>query len=393
MSLALFSGSAIAFAQKKYDPGASDTEIKIGNVAPYSGPASSLGLVGKIEAAYFKMINDAGGIHGRKINFISNDDAYSPAKSVEQTRKLVESDEVLLVFGSIGTATNLAVQKYLNARKVPQLFVASGATRWNDPKQFPWTLPWQPLYQTDGHVFAKYILKEKPDARIAILYQNDDFGRDYLKGLRDGLGADVSKIVAEESYETSAPTIDSQIIKLKTTGADVLVNISIPRFAAQGIRKLAEIGWKPLHLVTVISASIGQTMKPAGLENAQGVISAFFVKDATDVRWNDDGGMKNYFQFMKEYAPSVDRTDYYSLYGYSAAQALVQVLLQCGDNLTRENVMKQAANLRDFRSEVMLPGITVNTSPTDYATIKHLQLMRLKGEQWEALGGLLRGDE
>jgi branched-chain amino acid transport system substrate-binding protein len=390
--LALTVTSTLAVAQKKYDTGATDTEIRIGNIMPYSGALSTLSAIGKIEALYFKKINDDGGINGRKINFISYDDAYSPPKTVEQTRKLVESDEVLLIFSTLGTPTNAAIQKYLNGKKVPQLFIGTGATRWNDPKTFPWTMAWQPSYQSEGRIYAKYILEERPNAKIAVIYQNDDFGKDYLKGLKDGLGAKVSLIVAEESYETSEPTIDSHILNLRAKGADVFVNIALPKFAAQGIKKAAEIGWKPLHIVPSVTATIGGTLKPAGFEHSQGIISAFFVKDGADRQWDSDKGMRDFYAFLAKYAPDADKTDYYNVYGYGAAQAMVHVLQQCGDNLTRENVMKQAASLNGFASGVLLPGITANTSTTDYAPMKQLQLMRFKGENWELFGSVLSGD-
>jgi ABC-type branched-subunit amino acid transport system substrate-binding protein len=382
-----------AFAQKAYDPGASDTEIKVGNIMPYSGPASAYGVIGRTEAAYFKKINDAGGINGRKINFISYDDGYSPPKTVEQARKLVESDEVLLIFNSLGTPTNSAIQKYMNAKKVPQLFVATGATKWNNPKEFPWTMGWQPSYQSETQIYAKYLLKEKPNAKIAVLFQNDDYGKDYLKGLKDGLGAKAaSMIVAEESYETTEPTIDSHIVKLKASGADVFVNITTPKFAAQAIKKVAEVGWKPLHFLNNVSASVGSVIKPAGYENAQDIVSANYVKDASDPQWNNDPGMDGFYAFMAKDFPEGDKLDGGTVVGYGVAQTLVQVLKQCGDNLTRDNVMKQAANLHDFRTEVLLPGIKINTSPTDFAPINQLQLMRFKGERWELFGDVISAD-
>src|SRR5271163_3830459 len=340
--------SSGALAQKKYDTGATDTEIKIGNIMPYSGPASAYGVIGKTEEAYFKKINAEGGINGRKINFVSYDDGYSPPKAVEQARKLVESDEVLLVFNPLGTPSNSAIQKYLNAKKVPQLFVATGATKWNDPKDFPWTMGWQPSYQSEAHIYAKYLIKEKPDAKIAVLHQNDDFGKDYLKGLKDGLGAKSSMITAEESYETTEPTIDNHIVKLKATGADVFFNVTTPKFAAQAIKKVAEIEWKPLHFLNNVSASVGSVLKPAGFDNSQGIISAAYLKDASDPQWNNDPGMKDFLAFLAKDFSEGDKLDQSTIVGYSAAQTLVQVLKQCGDDLTRENVMKQAANLRDF---------------------------------------------
>ena len=381
-----------ASAQKKYDTGATDTEIKIGNIMPYSGPASAYGVIGKTEEAYFKKINAEGGINGRKINFISYDDAYSPPKAVEQARKLVESDEALIIFNSLGTPSNSAIHKYMNAKKVPQLFVATGATKWNDPKEFPWTMGWQPSYQSEGHIYAKYLLKEKPGAKIAVLYQNDDYGKDYLKGLKDGLGEKAaSMIVAEESFETTEPTVDNHIVKLKSSGADVFVDIATPKFAAQAIKKVAEIDWKPLHILNNVSASVASVMKPAGFENAQGIISAAYLKDASDPQWDNDPGMKAFYDFMAKDFPEGNKLDQGTVVGYGVAQTLVQVLKQCGDNLTRENVMKQAASLKDFRTEVMLPGIKINTSATDFAPINHLQLMRFKGERWNLFGDVISG--
>jgi ABC-type branched-subunit amino acid transport system substrate-binding protein len=385
--------SSGALAQKKYDVGATDTEIKIGNIMPYSGPASAYGVIGKTEAAYFKMINDAGGINGRKINFISYDDGYSPPKTVEQARKLVESDEVLFIFNSLGTPPNSAIHKYMNSKKVPQLFVATGATKWNDPKEFPWTMGWQPSYQSETQIYAKYILKEKPDAKIAVLFQNDDYGKDYLKGLKDGLGAKASSmIVAEESYETTEPSVDGHIVKLRSSGADIFVNITTPKFAAQAIKKMAEIEWKPLHFLNNVSASVGSVIKPAGFQNAQDIISAAYLKDASDPQWNNDPGMKGFYAFLAKDFPEGDRLDQGTVVGYGVAQTLVQVLKQCGDNLTRENVMKQAASLKGFRTEVMLPGIKIDTSPTDFAPISSLQLMKFKGERWNLFGDVISAD-
>ena len=389
----LAASSSGALAQKKYDVGATDTEIKIGNIMPYSGPASAYGVIGKTEAAYFKKINDAGGINGRKINFISYDDAYSPPKAVEQARKLVESDEVLFIFNSLGTPSNSAIQKYMNSKKVPQLFVATGATKWNDPKNFPWTMGWQPSYQSETQIYAKYLLKEKPDAKIAVLYQNDDYGKDYLKGLKDGLGAKAaSMIIAEESFETTEPTVDSHIVKLKASGADVFVDIATPKFAAQAIKKVAEIEWKPLHFLNNVSASVGSVIKPAGMANAQEIISAAYLKDASDPQWNNDPGMKDFYAFLAKDFPEGDKLDQGTVVGYGAAQTLVQVLKQCGDDLTRENIMKQAANLKGFRTEVMLPGIKIDTSATDFAPISSLQLMRFKGERWNLFGDVISAD-
>jgi branched-chain amino acid transport system substrate-binding protein len=384
--------STTALAQKKYDTGASDTEIKIGNIMPYSGPASAYGVIGKTEQAYFNKINAEGGINGRKITFLSYDDSYSPPKAVEQARKLVESDEVLLIFNSLGTPSNSAIQKYMNTRKVPQLFVATGATKWNDPKDFPWTMGWQPSYQSEARIYAKYLIKEKPEGKISVLYQNDDFGKDYLKGLRDGLGSKASMIVAEEGYETSEPSIDGHIVKLKSSGADVFISITTPKFAAQAIKKLAEIDWHPIHIVSNVSASVGGVMQPAGYENAQGLLSAAYAKDGADPQWDNDPGMKKFFEFLARYYPEANKLDASVVYGYGVAQTLVQVLKMCGDELTRENVMKQAASLKNFRPDTLLPGISINTSPTDFAPINQLKMMRFKGEKWDLFGEIISGD-
>src|SRR3954462_7068476 len=382
-----------ALAQKKYDSGASDTEIKIGNIMPYSGPASAYGVIGKTEEAYFRKINAEGGINGRKITFVSYDDAYSPPKTVEQARKLVESDEVLIVFNPLGTPPNSAIQKYMNQKKVPQLFVATGATKWNNPKEFPWTMGWQPNYQSEAQIYAKYILKNKPDAKIAVLFQNDDYGKDYLKGFKDGLGAKAaSMIVMEESYEVSEPTIDSHIVKLKASGADVFVNITTPKFAAQAIKKNAEIGWKPLHFLNNVSGSIGSVMKPAGFENAQDIISSNYLKDPTDSQWKTDKGMIAWNEFLDKYYPEANRADASVMYAYTVAQGVVHVLKACGDNLTRENVMKQAASIKDLELGGLLPGVKVNTSATDFAPLAQLRLMRFKGDTWDLFGDIISAD-
>jgi branched-chain amino acid transport system substrate-binding protein len=382
-----------ALAQKKYDTGATDTEIKIGNIMPYSGPASAYGVIGTTEAKYFQKINAEGGINGRKINFISYDDAYSPPKTVEQARKLVESDEVLFVFNPLGTPPNTAIQKYLNTKKVPQLFVATGATKWNDPKEFPWTMGWQPNYQSESRIYAKYILKEKPNAKIAVLYQNDDYGKDYLKGLKDGLGAKAaSMIIAEESYETSEPSIDGHIVKLKSLNADVFFNVTTPKFAAQAIKKMAEIEWKPLHFLNNVSASIGSVIKPAGFENSQNIISSNYLKDPTDPQWKNDAGMKAWNEFLDKYFPEANRTDASVMYAYIVTQGIVHVLKACGDDLTRENIMKQAASIKDLELGGLLPGIKVNTSASDFAPLSQLRLMRFKGDTWELFGDILSAD-
>jgi branched-chain amino acid transport system substrate-binding protein len=382
--------AAPAAAQKKYDPGASDIEIKIGNTTPYSGPASAYGVIGKTEAAYFNKVNAEGGINGRKINFISYDDGYSPPKTVEQVRKLVESDEVLLVFNPLGTPSNTAIQKYLNAKKVPQLFVATGATKWNDPQNYPWTIGFQPSYQSESRVYAKYLLDNHPNGKIGILFQNDDYGKDYVKGLKDGLAGKM-QIVAELPYETTDPTIDSQMISLKASGADVFFNVTTPKFAAQAIKKSAEIGWKPLHLLNNVSASIGGVLKPAGLENAKDALTASYLKEPTDPTWKDDPGFKEWVAFMEKYYPDGDRTNGFTVYGYLVSQTLVQALKQCGDDLTRENVMKQAANLKSFQLGMLLPGIAVDTSPTDFAPIEQMQMGRFSGETWQLFGPVISG--
>jgi len=382
-----------SFAQKKYDTGASDSEIKIGNIMPYSGPASAYGVIGKTEEAYFRMINAEGGINGRKITFISYDDAYTPPKTVEQARKLVESDEVLLIFNSLGTPPNSAIQRYMNQKKVPQLFVATGATKWNDPREFPWTMGWQPNYQSESIIYAKYILKNKPDAKIAVLYQNDDYGKDYLKGFRDGLGKKAdSMIVAEDAYEVTEPTIDSHIVRLKASGADVFFNITTPKFAAQAIKKNAELDWHPLHFLNNVSSSIGSVIKPAGFENAQDIISSQYLMDPASPQWKNDKGMIAWNQFLDKYYPEANRADASVMYAYIVSQGLVHVLKACGDNLTRENVMKQAASMHDLELAGLLPGIKVNTSATDFAPLSQLQLMRLKGQTWELFGDIVSGD-
>jgi branched-chain amino acid transport system substrate-binding protein len=389
----LAASSSTSFAQKKYDVGATDTEIKIGNIMPYSGPASSYSVIGKTEAAYFNKINAEGGINGRKINFISYDDGYSPPKTVEQARKLVESDEVLFIFNSLGTPPNSAIHKYMNQKKVPQLFVATGATKWNDPREFPWTMGFQPNYQSEARIYARYILKNMPNAKIAVLYQNDDYGKDYLKGLKDGLGAKAaSMIVAEDSYETTEPTIDSHILTLKASGADVFFDVAIPKFAAQAIKKTAEIGWKPMHFLNNVSSSISATIKPAGIDNSQGIISSAYLKDPTDEQWKNDADIKAWNVFLDKYYPEANRSDANVIYGYAVAQTMVQVLKQCGDNLTRANVMKQAASLHDLTVAGLLPGIKINTSPTDFAPISQVQLMRLKGDTWDRFGDIISSD-
>lgn len=391
-TLALAVSSGHALAQKKYDTGATDTEIKIGNIVPYSGPASAYGVVGKAMGAVFQRVNDAGGINGRKINFISYDDAYSPPKAVEQVRKLVESDEVLLTFGVLGTPSNSAIQKYLNAKKVPQLFLATGATKWNDPKHFPWTMGWLPSYQAEGNIYAKYLMKDHPGKKIAILYQNDDFGKDYLKGIKDGLGDKASNIVIEESYELSEPTIDTHIVKMKAKNPDVMVYFTTPKFGAQALKKVGELAWKPVQIIANVSASTATVMKPAGFENAQGVISAAYAKDASDPQWKDDAGMKDFDSLLAKYLPDTNRVDSSAMTGYNMALTMVALLKNCGDDLTRANIMKQAVNFKDLEIAGLLPGIKINTSPTDFAPISQLQLMRFDNGRWQLFGDVISSD-
>ncbi len=390
LTAACLLASASANAQKKYGPGVSDTEIKIGGTTPYSGPASSFSAVTKTELAYFKMINDQGGVNGRKINFIVYDDAYSPPKTVEQVRKLVESDEVLLTFNMVGTPPNSAVQKYLNQLKVPQLFAGSGADRFQDPTNYPWTLGFNPSYRTEGRIYGQYILANHPNAKIGVFYQNDDLGKDYVAGLKAALGSKASSmIVIEESYELSEPSIDSHIIKIKAAGADVLYDASTPKFSAQAIKKMAELEWKPVHILDVNSSSIGAVLKPAGLENSKGIISTTYTKDPMDPQWKNDPGMMKYFAFLEKYQPDADKTSFFTLYGTLPAQLLVELLKRCGDDLTRENIMKQATNLKDIQLDLTLPGILANTSPTDYRLHRQMQLERFDGEHWAAFGPLI----
>ncbi len=389
-SLVLASG--LAWAAGQYGPGVSDGEIKIGNTMPYSGPASAYGVIGKAEAAYFAMINEQGGINGRKINFISRDDGYSPPKTVEQVRKLVEEDQVLFIFNPLGTPPNTAIRGYLNDNKVPQLFVATGADKWNDPEHFPWTMGYQPSYRIEARIYGRYILKNLPNAKIAVLYQNDDFGKDYLIGLQEGLGDKAAKmIVATKTYETSDPTVDSQIVSLQGGGADVLLTAAIPKFAAQAIRKVYDIGWKPMHFMTNVSSSVGAVFRPAGPEKGIGIISAAYGKDPTDPQWNDAPDFKEWLAWMKKYNPSASVADANNVYGYGVAYVMVAVLKACGDNLTRENVMKQAASIHGLVGPMGLPGITISTSPTDYAPIKQMQLEKFDGTTWKLFGPVISG--
>jgi branched-chain amino acid transport system substrate-binding protein len=388
LALALSANSALA--QKKYDTGASDTEIKVGQTVPFSGPASAYATIGKAQAAYIKMINDQGGVNGRKINLIQYDDSYSPPKAVEQVRKLVESDEVLLTFQIIGTPVNAAVQKYLNAKKVPQLFAATGASKFTDPKNFPWTMGFNPNYFVEGRIYGQYILKEHPNAKVGVLYQNDDLGKDYLNGIKAGLGDKAaSMVVAEASYEPTDPTIDSQILKIKDSGADLFFSATTPKQAAQAIKKISELNWHPVQIVDINATSVGAVLQPAGLEASKGVISVNYGKDPLDPTWKDDPGMKKYFDFMAKYYPEGDKNSNFNTYGYATAQLLVYVLQQSGDNLTRENVMKQATSLNGVSTDIALPGIKAHTSPTDYRVNKQLQMMKFNGERWELFGPLL----
>jgi ABC-type branched-subunit amino acid transport system substrate-binding protein len=385
-------GGGAAEAQKKYDSGATDTEIKVGNVAPYSGPASAYATIAKTQAAYFKMINESGGINGRKVNYISYDDGYSPPKMVEQTRKLVESDEVLLLFNTLGTPGNTAIHKYVNQKGIPHIMIASGATKWADPKNFPWSMGWAPNYQTEAKIYARYILKNHPGKTVGILYQNDDFGKDYLTGFNDVFGADKAKIVLSEvPYEVTSPTVDSQVVQIRSGNPDIFINITTPKFAAQAIKKIAEMKWNPVHIMTNVAASVSSVLKPAGFENSQGILSAAYLKDPNDPQWKDDKALADWRAFMTKWYPEGDQADAATVYGYSTAQGLVQILKQCGDDLTRANVMKQAANL-DMEIAVYLPGMRVKTSPTDFAPLEQLQMMRFKGESWELFGPTLSGD-
>lgn len=381
--------SSVASAEKRYDPGASDKIIKIGQVMPYSGPASSYSSTAKVEAAYFRMINERGGVNGRQLELISYDDAYSPPKTVEQVRKLIESDEVLLTFQIFGTAPNAAVQKYLNLKKVPQLLSVTGASRFSDPSNFPWTMAFNPNYKSEGRAYGKFILENYPEAKIAILFQNDDLGKDYVKGLMDGLGEKKSMVIAQAPYEVNEPTIDSQIVKLKSSGADVLFDMTTARFAAQAIKKLAEISWKPVHIISMNSASMEDVLMPAGLEASRGLISAAYLKDPSDPQWQADDTMKEYLAFMDKYYPEGKKYSAFGPFAYSSAQLLVKILEQCKDNLTRENVMLQAANLKNVTLDLLLPGIVINTNAQDYRVNRSFQIMRFNGDRWERRGPLL----
>jgi len=388
---AVVSGS-VAFAQKKYDVGATDSEIKIGHTGPYSGPASSYGQIGKTIDAYWKSVNAAGGINGRKVNFITLDDGYSPPKIVELVRQLVEQDKVLCTFNTLGTPTNTAIHKYMNQKKVPMLYVATGASKWGDPKHFPWTMGFQPDYHTEGVIYAKHILANVKDAKIAVLMQNDDYGKDYFNGFKEGLGKDGDKLVKHVTFEVTDPTVDSQIIQLKDSGANVFFNISTPKAAAQAIRKAADIGWKPVQYLNNVSASVGSVMKPAGLENSQGIITAQYLKDPTDKQWDGADDMKAWGAWMDKWMAGANKADANHVFGYAVSSLMHETLKKCGDNLTRENVMKQAANFQKWKLPLALPGITINTSPTDYYPIQSVQLARFKGESWELFGDVMSNE-
>ena len=380
-----------AAAQKKYDTGVTDTDIKIGNIMPYSGPASAYGIISKTMSAYFRMINDNGGVNGRRINFITYDDAYSPPKTVEQARKLVESDEVFLIFAPLGTASNAAIQKYMNNMRVPQLFVATGASRWGDPEHFPWTIGWQPNYRAEGRVYATYILQHYPNAKLDVLYQNDDFGKDYVLGLKDVLRDKCERmVVASISYEVSNPTVDSQVVAIRTANPDIFITIATPKFAAQAIRKLAELDWHPVHIMTNVSASVGAVLKPAGLDNSKGILSAGYQMDVTDPQWDSYPGMQRFRAFMAKYYPEADKSESGPLTAFNVSSALVEVLKRCGNNLTRENVMKVVANM-DFEMDTYIPGIRIKTAPTDFYPIEQVQMMRFTGEKWQLFGPIIDG--
>ncbi|MCG2645131.1 MULTISPECIES: ABC transporter substrate-binding protein [Bradyrhizobium] len=389
-AIILFASSGSdALAQKKYDTGATDAEIKIGNIMPYSGPASAYGIIGRTMSAYFRMINDNGGINGRKINFISYDDGYSPPKTVEQARKLVESDEVFLIFASLGTATNAAIQKYMNAMRVPQIFVSTGASRFGDPEHFPWTIGWQPTYRAEARIYASYILTNHPNAKVGVLYQNDDFGKDYIQGLKDGLGEKFDKtVIVSAPYDVGTPTVDSEVVAIRTAKPDVFINIATPKYAAQAIRKVAELDWHPIHIMTNVSNSIGGVIKPAGVKNAEGILTALYNMDVTDPQWDSYPGMQRFRAFLAKYYPEADKSDAGTIAAYNLSTGLVEVLKECGDNLTRENVMKVAANL-DFEVETLRPGIRVKTSPTDFYPIEQMRMSRFNGEHWEGFGPVI----
>ena len=389
---ALVSSTTAAFSQKKYDEGASDTEIKIGHCCPYSGPASAYGVIGKAHQAFFKAVNEAGGINGRKINFITYDDGYSPPKTVEVVRQLVEQDKVLLLFQTLGTPTNTAIHKYVNQKKIPHLYISTGASKWGDPQHFPWTMGFQPDYRTEGAIYAKHAMANVKDAKFGILMQNDDFGKDYYDGFKQSLGKDADKIVKLATYEVTDPTVDSQIIQLKDSGANVFLNITTPKFAAQAIRKSADIGWKPAHYLVNVSVSVGSVMKPAGLNNSEGILTAAYLKDPTDKQWDNADDMKQWRAWMAKNMPGESTTDANYIFAYSVASLMIETLKKCGDNLTRANIMKQAASFHNLTLPLVLPGITVNTSPTDYYPLQAVQLARFKGGTWDLFGDVMHAE-
>jgi branched-chain amino acid transport system substrate-binding protein len=384
-------GAPLLPARAADTPGVTATEIKIGNTDAYSGPASAYGVIAKLETAFFQMVNDQGGVAGRKINFISLDDGYSPPKTVEQVRRLVEQEQVALLFNTLGTPTNSAIWHYVNQKKVPHLFISTGADKWGDYQHYPWTMGYQPSYRTEAQIYTKYLLKEKPNAKLAILYQNDDFGKDYPAGVKDILGDNFDKMTVTASYETTDATIDSQMTALQASGADALLVAATPKFAAQSIRKVHDIGWKPMFFMTNVSNSVGAVITPAGPENAIDVISTIYMKDPTDHRWDNDDGMNEWRAFMAKYMPGADLTDGGYVFAYGVSKVMLQVLKQCGDDFSRENIMKQAANLKDFDDPVLLPGIKVNTSPTNFHPIKAMQLVRWDGNTWAPFGGIIEG--
>jgi branched-chain amino acid transport system substrate-binding protein len=388
LAFGLTSLVAVAGAGAQTVVGVTATEIKVGNTNPYSGPASAYGTIGKAIGAYFKKVNDEGGINGRKINYISYDDGYSPPKTVEMVRKLVEQDQVALLFQTLGTPPNSAIHRYMNQQKTPHLFVATGATKWNDPKNFPWTMGFQPNYQTEGRVYAAHMLKNTPDAKVGILYQNDDYGKDYLKGFEDALTEAGKKnlIVLRQSYEVTDPTIDSQIVNLKNSGATVFFNITIPKFAVQAIKKAHDIGWKPVHYLNNVSSSLSTVLKPAGLEASKGLITALYMKEVTDPKWRNDKGYLEWVAWMKKYYPEGALDDQANGYGYNVAILMTHVLKHCGNDLSRENIMRQAASIKDLELPLLIPGIKINTSPTDFAPIEQEQLARFDGEKWAEFG-------
>jgi len=392
LAMVALAAAGPAAAQKKYGPGASDSEIRIGNTAPYSGAASAYSAAAVSELAYFAMLNAKGGVNGRKITMVSLDDGYSPPKTVEQVRRLVESEGVLLMLNPVGTPGNTAVHKYLNQKGVPHLFVGSGASRFNDPEHFPWTMSWTPHYVSEGKIYAQYILSVKPDARIAILSQDDDLGKDYVHGLKEGLGERAAKMVVQEAtYEVTDPTVDQQIVSAQGSGADVFFNVATPKFSAQAIRRAYDIGWHPLQFVVSIGSSIAGAIRPAGFERAQGLISASYQKDPHDPQWQDDPGFQAWNAWMDKYNPNVDKSDYYAVYGYNLAQAMAEVLRRCGDDLTRERVMNEASHL-DMELPMLLPGIRVTTSPNDLRAIKQMRLVRFEGTRWVLFGDVFEGD-